>query len=80
MGSGNLRTEFRVCPRHVTKNSVSYSQVSKIILLTPAIVQVGCDTFTQLFTQHPEVLEYIADFDTMTVEGINIGEALRLVW
>ncbi len=40
-------------------------------------VQVGCDTFTQLFTQHPEVLDYLADYDTMVLEGINIGEALR---
>jgi hypothetical protein len=39
--------------------------------------QVGCDTFTQLFTQYPEVLEYISDFDTMVVEGINVGDALR---
>ncbi len=43
-------------------------------------VQVGCDTFTQLFTQHPEVLDYLADYDTMVLEGINIGEALRYIY
>ena len=41
---------------------------------------MGCDTFTQLFTQYPEVLEYLADYDTMVAEGINIGEALRYIY
>lgn len=41
------------------------------------LMQVGCDTFTQLFSQHPEVLDYLADYDTMVAEGINVGDALR---
>ena len=37
---------------------------------------MGCDTFGQLFSHYP-VLDYIAEFDTMEVHGVNIGAALR---
>ena len=41
------------------------------------ILQIGCESFTQLFTRHPEVMEYLGEYDSMVVDGISIGEALR---
>ena len=41
------------------------------------IFQIGCESFTQLFTRHPEVMEYLGEYDSMVVDGISVGEALR---
>ncbi|XP_023337091.1 uncharacterized protein LOC111708068 [Eurytemora carolleeae] len=41
------------------------------------LMQIGCESFTQLFTRHPEVMEYLGEYDSMVVDGISIGEALR---
>jgi len=41
------------------------------------LIQVGCDTFTQLFKNYPEVNNYMAEFDDMEVDGIKVGGALR---
>lgn len=40
------------------------------------LIEVGCDTFSQLFARYP-VLDTIGEFDSMEVHGINVGEALR---
>ena len=39
-------------------------------------VQVGCLTYTQLFATHP-VLDSFSEYDSLEVEGVCIGEALR---
>jgi len=40
------------------------------------LIEVGCYTFTQLFSQYP-MMDYLAKFDGLEVEGVCIGEALR---
>ena len=40
------------------------------------LIEVGCVTFTQLFAQYP-MMDYLTKFDSMEVEGVCIGEALR---
>ena len=40
------------------------------------LIEVGCFTFTQLFSNYP-MLDYLAKYDTLEVEGVCIGEALR---
>merc|ERR1712130_805239 len=40
------------------------------------LIEVGCDTFSQLFARYP-VLDTIGEFDSMEVHGINVGEDLR---
>jgi len=40
------------------------------------LIEVGCDTFSQLFARYP-VVEAIAEYDSMEVHGLNIGAALR---
>jgi len=40
------------------------------------LIEVGCDTFTQLFARYP-MMDYISDYDHLEVEGVCIGEALR---
>lgn len=51
-------------------------QVFKRNAFNRHLIEVGCDTFGQLFSHYP-VLDYIAEFDTMEVHGVNIGAALR---
>ena len=40
------------------------------------LIEVGCTSFTQLFSHCP-MMEYLAEFDSLEVEGVCIGEALR---
>jgi len=40
------------------------------------LIEVGCTSFTELFTHCP-IMDYLAEFDNMEVEGVCIGEALR---
>ena len=40
------------------------------------LIEVGCDTFTQLFARYP-MMDYISEYDHLEVEGVCIGEALR---
>jgi len=42
------------------------------------LIEVGCDTFSQLFARYP-VVEAIAEYDSMEVHGLNIGAALRFL-
>jgi len=40
------------------------------------LIEVGCETFSQLFTHYP-VLEHLASYNEMIVDGISVGEALK---
>merc|ERR1719466_27896 len=40
------------------------------------LIEVGCLTYTQLFATHP-VLDSFSEYDSLEVEGVYIGEALR---
>jgi len=53
------------------------SQTFKRTQYDKNLMQIGCETFNQLFTRHPEVMEYLAEYDTMVIEGVSVGEALR---
>jgi len=40
------------------------------------LIEVGCYTFSQLFSNYP-MMEFLAKYDNMEVEGVCIGEALK---
>lgn len=40
------------------------------------LIEVGCESFTQLFSHFP-MLDHFATYNTMVIEGTSIGEALR---
>ena len=40
------------------------------------LIEVGCTSFTQLFTHCP-MMDYLAEYDSLEVSGLCIGEALR---
>jgi len=63
-------------PDEHCEHTSQYRQVFRRNNYDRHLIEVGCFTFTQLFSNYP-MLDYLAKYDTLEVEGVCIGEALR---
>jgi len=41
------------------------------------LMEIGCESFNELFSRHPEVMDFLGQYDVIVVDGISVGQILR---